>query len=78
MTISVLKTLFRKLLPKIINYKGFKKNENERFINSLQYSLSEEDVDYRKNPDKLYEICYSVPNNHAPRRKIFVEIRTLS
>lgn len=25
MTISVLKTLFRKLLPKIINYKGFKK-----------------------------------------------------
>ena len=54
MTISVLKMHFRKFPPKIINYKDFKKFDNERFINSSQYTLSEEHVDYSKNPDKFY------------------------
>ena len=42
MTISVLKIYFRKLPPKVINYRDFKKFSNERFISSLHYILSEE------------------------------------
>ena len=38
-------------------------------MNSLQYTLSEELVDYSKNPDKSYQNFYSVLNNHAPRKK---------
>ena len=33
MTISVLKMRFRKLPPKVINYRVFKKFDNERFMN---------------------------------------------
>ena len=60
---------FRKLPPKIINYRDFKKFDNETFMHSLHYALSEEQFDYSKNPDKFYEICYSVLNDHAPRKK---------
>ena len=68
-TISVLKIHFRKLPPKIINYRDFKKFDDERFMHSVHYALSEEQVDYSKNPDKFYEICHSVPNDDAPRKK---------
>ena len=47
---------FRKLPPKIINYRDFKKFDNERFMHSLHYALSEEQFDYSKNPGKFYEI----------------------
>ena len=51
---SILKTHFRKLSPKVINYKDFKKIDNERFMNSLHYTLSEEQVDAPrlKHPEK--------------------------
>ena len=54
MTIPVLKMHFRKLSPKIINYRDFKKFDNERFTHSLQYALSEEHVDYSKNPEPFF------------------------
>ena len=41
-------------------------------MNSLQYTLSEEHVDYSKIPEKFYEICHSVLNNHAARRKKYI------
>ena len=79
MTISVLKMHFRKLPPKIINYKDFKTFDNKRFMNSLRHTFSEERVDYNKNPNNFYEIYVSVLNNDAPRtRSIFVKITRLS
>ena len=53
MTISVLKSHFRKLPPKIVTYRDFKRFENERFIDSLRVTLSNQDVNYTKNP-KLF------------------------
>ena len=53
MTISVLKMHFRKLPPKIINYKDFITFDNKRFMNSLRYTFSEEHVDYNKNPNNF-------------------------
>ena len=72
MTISVLKMHFRKLPPKVINYRDFKKFDNERFMNSLQYTLDEERIDYSKNPDKFLEICHTVLNTHAPKKKKYI------
>ena len=37
-------------------------------MNSLQYTLSEEHVDY----SKCYEICHSALNNHVPRKKKYI------
>ena len=41
-------------------------------MHSLHYVLSEEQFDYSKNPDKFYEICHSVLNDHAPRKKKYI------
>ena len=72
MTISVLKMHFRKLPPKVINYRGFKKFDNESFMNALHYTLSEEQFDYSKNHDKFFETCQTVLNKHAPRKKKYI------
>ena len=57
---------FRKLPPKVINYRDFKKFGNESFMDSLLYTLNEEPIDYSKNPDKFFEICNTVLN-HAKK-----------
>ena len=69
MAISVLKMHLRKLPPKGINFRDFKKFDNERFMNSLQYAPNEERIDYSKNPDKFFEICHTKLNIHAPKKK---------
>ena len=50
MTVSLLKTHFRKLPPKVVTYRDFKKFENEKFMDSLKLSLNRQDADYIKNP----------------------------
>ena len=37
-------------LPQVISYRGFKKFENERFMNSLQSAVKSQDNEYVKNP----------------------------
>ena len=69
MTVSVLKMHFRKLPPKVINHRRFKKFDNEKFMNSLQCSLNGERIDYSKNLEKCFEICHTVLNTQAPKRK---------
>ena len=49
MTISVIKMNFHKLVQ-VISYRGFKKFENERFMNSLQSAVKSQDNEYVKNP----------------------------
>ena len=72
MTIPVPKMNFRKLSPKVINYSDFKKFDNERFMNSLLYSLNEERIDYSKNPDKVFEILHTVLNTRSPKKKKYI------
>ena len=55
MTVSVLKTHFRKLPPKVITGRGFKKFENERFMDSLKLTLNSQAIDYTKNPQLFYD-----------------------
>ena len=72
MTISVLKMHFRKLLPKVISYRDFKKFDNDRFMDSLQHTLGQESFDWSKNPDKFFEICQTIFNTHAPKKKKYI------
>ena len=46
MTVSVLKTHFCKLPPKVVTCGDFKKFENERFMDFLKLTLNSEDVEY--------------------------------
>ena len=70
MTVFVLKTPFRKLLPKVVTYRDFKKFENERFIDSLKLTLCSQVIDYTKNPQ--YELCWNELEHHAPRTKRYI------
>ena len=63
---------FCKLPPKVINYRDFKKFDNDRFMGFLNYTLGEEQIDYSKNPDKFFEISHNVLNKHAPRKKKYM------
>ena len=72
MTISVLKMHFRKLPPKVISYRDFKNFENDRFMNSLQSALNNQNSNYVKNPDLFFNICHRVLDKHAPRKKKYI------
>ena len=72
MTVSVLKTHFRKLPPKVVTYRDFKKFENEKFMDSLKLTLNSQNVDYTKNPQLFFELCRNELEHHAPRRKKYL------
>ena len=63
---------FRKLPPKIISYRDLKKFDNERFMDSLQHTLGQESFDWSKNLDELYEICHTIFNTHARKKKKYI------
>ena len=63
---------FQKLPPKVINCRDFKKIDNERFMNSLLYTVNEESIDYSKNFDNIFEICHTVLNTHALKKKKYI------
>ena len=69
MIISVLKSHFRKLPPKIITYRDFKRFENERFMDSLKATLNSQDVNYAKYPKLFFDLCRNELEHHAPRKK---------
>ena len=69
MAISVLKIHFRKLMPKVVSYRDF---EKERFMNSLQSALHNQNGNYVKNQDLFFNICHEVLNKHAPRKKKYI------
>ena len=74
MRISVFKIHFRKVPSKVIDYRDFRKMDNEKFINSIHYTLSQELTDCRKNPDKYFEISQNIlKKRHPEERSIFVE-----
>ena len=59
----------RKLPPKVVSYRDFKKFENEKFMDFLKLTLNSQDVDYTKNPQLFFELCRNELEHHAPRKK---------
>ena len=73
MTKSVLKMHFRRLPPKRISYRDFKKIDNEKYMNSLQSVLFDPHVDCNiSDPDVFFQKCQIVLDNHAPQKKKYV------
>ena len=85
MIASVLKMHFCKLPPKVISYRDFKKFENKRFKDSLNFALNSQNIDYTKNLDLFFNRCQNELNHHFPRKKKYIRgknkpfiIKTLS
>ena len=41
-------------------------------MDSLQHTLDQESFDWSKNLDKLYEICHTIFNTHARKKKKYM------
>ena len=80
MTISVLKMLFHRLSPKVINYRNCKKIDNEKFMDSLHYyALSEEQTNFSKTPINFLKLAKMFLKNTDPEKiSIFVGTINLS
>ena len=72
MTVSVLKTHFRKLPPKVATCRNFKKFDNERFMDSLKLNLNSQAIDYTEIPQLFFELCRNELEHHAPRKKKYL------
>ena len=69
-TISVIKMHFQKLSPKVINYRHFKKFDNERFISPYNIISMKNLLIIVKTPSNFFfEICHTVLNTHTPKKK---------
>ena len=70
MTITVLKVQFRKLDPKVVSYRNYKKFSNDIFLKSLNNELSKYSFSQDENGfDRFCQICTDAPNKYAPRKK---------
>ena len=71
MTVSVLKTRFRKLPSRIISYRDFSNYQKANFINSLkEVLLGEENMEsLLKHPNSFNRICTEIVIQHAPCKK---------
>ena len=72
------KTHFCKLPPKVATYRGFKKFENERFMDSLKLTLNSQDDDYTKNRQLFFELCRNKLEHHAQRKKKYIRVNNKS
>ena len=70
MTVTVMRKIFKKLKPRIINYSSYKHFSNEASRESLLHELSKEL--FVNNDDGLQRFCdiiTNIVNRHAPRKR---------
>ena len=73
MTVSVMKTYYRKLPTKIINHKDYKKFSNENFLNSVKEVFSNNNPNEENDGiDFFLSTCSKVLNENAPCRKKYI------
>ena len=73
MVVTVMKTNFRKLEPKIINYRNYRYFSNDRFREKVTSELSKvvlENSD--KGLNKFLDVCKEALNIHAPLKKKYI------
>ena len=70
MTITVMKTTFQKLKPKLIYYRDYIMFSNYKFTEELLSKLSMENISNRSNgPETFLQICIGVLDKLAPQKK---------
>ena len=78
MVVTVMKTSFKRLKPRVINYRDYESLENKLFREELLYQLSNTTVEKNTNGFKEFiEICKKTLNHHAPTRQKFVRCNRL-
>ena len=73
MVVTVMKTNFRKLEPKIINYRNYRYFSNDRFKEKVTSELSKvvlENID--KGFNKFLDVCKDILNMYAPLKKKYI------
>ena len=79
MVVTIMKTFFERLKPRVINYRDYKSFENKLFREKLLFELSnstlEENAD---DSEEFIEIRQKTLNRHAPAKQKFVRGNHLS
>ena len=68
MTVTVLKTYFKKIKPTIIKYRNYKTFDEVSFKTELTHIQQVNDKE-NMNYDKFKELCLTVLNKHAPQKE---------
>ena len=77
MIVTVIKATFKKLKPKIIHYRDYKKISNNHFKNHVINELSMETIKADiKGLQKFLQICSNTLNKFAPKKKNIQEETT--
>ena len=71
MTVTVLKTYFKKGHPKIISYSDYKKCSHVSFRHELEITLSQHNI-FQISNDAFVEICMNIFSKHAPLKFKYV------
>ena len=67
MLLTVTKTTFQKLKPRVINYRDYKHFNNERFTDDLLSEISNSYLEFDNNSfDEFFNMCRLTLNQHAP------------
>ena len=71
MTVTVLKTTFRKKPPKIIRYRDYKNYREQNFQNELNFSLAGVDLNQISNDDYM-SLLIGILDKHAPLKTKYI------
>ena len=74
MFVTVLKTTFERLPPKIKNYRDYSNFDNGMFRACLFNDLSKQEVG---NLEKFIKVCINTLNNHASSKKKYIRANHL-
>ena len=70
MIVSVMKTTFQKLKPRIVQYRDYAQFSNDNFRKNLLEYLSLENINTNSNGlEKFLQICMNTLDQMAPRKK---------
>ena len=70
MTVTVMKTFFEKLQPRVVNYRDYKYFENDKFSTDLLSEFGKANIKEKENGlNNLLNACKRILDIHAPRQQ---------
>ena len=73
MTLTVMKTFFEKLQPRVVNYRDYKYFENDKFRTDLLSEFGKANIKEKENKlNNLLNACKRILDIHALRKQTYV------
>ena len=70
MTVTVMKTFFDKLQPRVVNYRDYKYFENDKFSTNLLSEFGKANIEEKENGlNNLPNACKIILDIQAPRKQ---------